>query len=554
MKTPTVVLCILDGVGWGRRDATDAVYAANTPVLDRLWDTHPHTLLRAHGTAVGLPSDADMGNSEVGHNAMGAGRVIEQGAKLVDAAIASGAIFETSAWKRACAAPTLHLLGLVSDGNVHSNVSHLRALIARAAADGVRRIRLHALTDGRDVSERSALTWIEPLEAELSALTGPHGPVDARIASGGGRMAITMDRYDADWPMVKRGWDCHVHGVGRRFATATEAIRTLYAEDPKVNDQNLAAFVCDDRDDPQAPLIRSGESVIFFNFRGDRAIEISRAFTGTAPIDLSGPAGQPAPAVFYAGMMQYDGDLKLPEHYLVEPPTIDQTVGLALVAAGRRTLAVSETQKFGHVTYFFNGNRSGRLSDTLERYVEVASDILSFDQKPEMKAAEITDVVVDALTGDGPRYDHIRLNLANGDMVGHTGDFDATVRGMEAVDRALGRIVDACAQAGAVLLVTADHGNADLMFELDKAGKPVIDHGRSRPKTSHTLNPVPFILVDPTGTWALSPAAAQAAQAAQADAKAEAAPGIAQIGATLLRLLDVPIPAVYLPALVEPRA
>lgn len=536
MKRAPVVLCILDGVGWGRRDDTDAVYMADTPVLDRLIATHPHTLLRAHGTAVGLPSDADMGNSEVGHNAMGAGRVIEQGARLVDSAIASGAIFENPVWTRACAAPTLHLLGLVSDGNVHSHVAHLRALIARAAADGVRRIRVHALTDGRDVSERSALTWIEPLEAELATLRGPHGPVDARVASGGGRMAITMDRYEADWPMVKRGWDCHVHGVGRRFASAAEAIRAFYAEDPAVNDQNLPAFVCDDR---ATGLIRDDEAVIFFNFRGDRAIEISRAFTGSAPIDLRGPDGAPGPRSYYAGMMQYDGDLKLPAHYLVEPPAIDQTVGLALVAAGRRTLAVSETQKFGHVTYFFNGNRSGRLSDTLERYVEVPSDVVSFDQKPDMKAAEIADVVVDALAEGG--WDHIRLNLANGDMVGHTGDFAATVRGMEAVDRALGRIVDACEKAGAVLIVTADHGNADGMYELDKQGRPLVSDGRARPRTSHTLNPVPFVLVDPTGTWALS---------AAASATGPDAPGIAQIGATLLRLLDVPAPSVYLPALV----
>ncbi len=527
---PQVVLCILDGVGWGRRDATDAVFVANTPVLDDLLATRPYMLLKAHGTAVGLPSDADMGNSEVGHNAMGAGRIIEQGAKLIEQALASRAIFASETWAKVVASPTVHFLGLVSDGNVHSHVNHLLALVTEAVHAGVLRIRVHALTDGRDVSERSALTWIAPLEAQLNGLRGPRGPVDAQIASGGGRMRITMDRYEADWAMVKRGYDCHVWGVGRRFGSATEAISTMYAEQPHTNDQLLNAFVCTD-----GPLIRTGDAVVLFNFRGDRAIEICRAFTGDVPIDRHGPAGEPPPDVFFAGMMEYDGDQHIPPNYLVEPPVIDHTVGEQLVAAGRTTFAVSETQKFGHVTYFFNGNRSGLLDSHLEEYREVPSDNVSFDQRPEMKAAEIVDAAIHGLRSG---HDHVRLNLANGDMVGHTGDFAATVRGVEAVDRALGHLRDACHDRGAILLVTADHGNADLMFELDKNGALVVVDGREKPKTSHTLNPVPFILYDPTHRWTLTH---------------EQGAGIAQIGATLLRLLDVPIPGSYLPALVEER-
>jgi 2,3-bisphosphoglycerate-independent phosphoglycerate mutase len=516
-----VVLCILDGVGWGRRDDTDAVFVARTPNLDALLSTRPNCLLKAHGRAVGLPSDADMGNSEVGHNAMGAGRVVDQGASLVDAAIASGAIFETGAWAELMERPTVHFIGLVSDGNVHSHVKHLRALVARAAAAG-KRVRVHALTDGRDVSERSALTWIEPLEAELAALP------DARIASGGGRMRITMDRYEADWEMVRRGWDTHVHGVGRAFPSATDAIRTLYTEDAKTNDQWLAPFVV--TDDAGAPVgrIRDGDAVVFFNFRGDRAIEISRAFVGDVPFDRG-----VRPDVVYAGMMMYDGDTHLPPRYLVEPPAIDRTVGELLVGAGVRTYAVSETQKFGHVTYFFNGNRSGRIDEALEEYAEVPSDNVPFEQAPAMKCAEITERAARALRSG--RFDHIRLNLANGDMVGHSGDFAATVAAMEAVDACVGRLVEACEAAGAILLVTADHGNADEMYELDKKGAPILVDGRRKPRTSHSLNPVPFILLDPTGTWRLE---------CPPDA------GIAQVGGTLLALFGVPAPADYLPPLV----
>jgi 2,3-bisphosphoglycerate-independent phosphoglycerate mutase len=317
-SAPTV-LCIMDGVGWGRRDDGDAVQVANTPTLDRLMAEHPWRLLKAHGPAVGLPDWSDMGNSEVGHNALGGGRVFDQGAKLVGAAIASGRIFEGQAWRDAVARPGLHLLGLLSDGNVHSHVDHLLALIAGAARDGVKRLRLHVLTDGRDVPERSALEWVEPLE-RLLAEHRAEGR-DYRIGSGGGRMHITMDRYEADWSMVQRGWRCHVHGEARPFTSASEAIRTLYAEDPAITDQFLPAFAVVDEDGAPLGLVEEGEAVILFNFRGDRALEISRAFEDRdLPEHFSrdGEQGRAAPLdLLYAGMMEYDGDLNIPGRYLV---------------------------------------------------------------------------------------------------------------------------------------------------------------------------------------------------------------------------------------------
>jgi len=519
-----VVLLIMDGVGWGRRDDTDAVCVANTPNLDRLIGQAPWTLLKAHGTAVGLPSDADMGNSEVGHNAMGAGRVVDQGAKLVDEAIESGKIWTSEAWKALVACETVHFIGLLSDGNVHSHVKHLRALLARAEAGGVKHLRVHALTDGRDVSARSALTWITPLEQELSRYN------DACIASGGGRMSITMDRYEADWSMVARGWNCHVHGEGRPFASATEAVETLYADDPKVDDQWLPAFVIH-RDGAPAGRIQDGDGVCLFNFRGDRAIEIARAFEDDKLDKFD--RGQ-RPSVVFTGMMQYDGDLAVPRRFLVSPPTIDRTVAGAMAYAGLRTAAIAETQKYGHVTYFWNGNRSGKVEPELEEYLEVPSDVIPFDQKPRMKAVEVTDEAVEAL--GTRRYDHVRINLANGDMVGHTGNFGATVKAVECVDECLGRLEEACRAQNAILLVTADHGNADEMYELDKAGKPVLVGGKRKPRTSHSLNPVPFVLVDPAGEWTL---------AEEKDA------GIASVGATLLHLLGVARPADYAPSLVR---
>ena len=537
LPLPPVLLLILDGVGWGRRDDSDALFMARTPQVDALLSSAPWCLLKAHGTAVGLPSDADMGNSEVGHNAMGAGRVFDQGAKLVDDAVATGRIWASEAWRKIVQHETIHLIGLVSDGNVHSHVNHLIALIHRAVADGAKRLRVHALTDGRDVSARSALTWIEPLEALLAGL-----PIDAAIATGGGRMNITMDRYEADWEMVKRGWHCHVHAQGRRFASASEAISTLYAEDPAVDDQWLPAFVVGDYGG-----MADGDAAVLFNFRGDRAIELSRAFDegdGFSAFDRGA-----RPRITFAGLMEYDGDTHVPASYLVSPPAIDDTVGERLSAAGARVLALSETQKFGHVTFFFNGNRSARLPG--ETWIEVASPTVPFDQAPAMAAVEVTDRAVEAIRSR--TFDQIRINLANGDMVGHTGRMAATVAAMEVVDGCVGRIAAAMAEVGGVLLITADHGNADQMVELDKKGAKILGpDGAPKPRTSHSLNPVPFVLVDASGLWRLREPARDPARWSD-PAEGPALESIARVGATLLTLSGLHVPGSYLPSLVERR-
>ncbi len=521
-----VVLCILDGVGIGSGEEDDAVATARTPNLDRLRAECPNRSLAAHGTAVGMPSDSDLGNSEVGHNAMGAGRVFDQGAKLVHVALQTGTAWTTDVWKQLVAGRTLHLLGLVSDGNVHSHVNHVYELIERAASDGVQSLCVHVLTDGRDVAARSALTWVEQLE---TVLAGHRAQGRAyRIASGGGRMLITMDRYEADWEMVARGWRCHVLGQGRSFPAASVAIQTLYDDSGDVDDQYMPAFIVEGSNG----AIEDGDSVLFFNFRGDRAIEITRAFEAGA--EFAKFDRQRVPDVFYAGMMQYDGDLHLPTHYLVPPPDIDSTVGEHLAAAGKRTFACSETQKFGHVTFFFNGNRSGYIDEQLETYVEVPSDNVPFDTAPEMKAKEISDAAVQAITQGN--FDHVRLNYANGDMVGHTGNLSATRIALEVLDVEIARLEAAVRQADGVLLITADHGNADEMY-LRKKGKVLQDdRGEPLARTSHSTNLVPLIVFDPRGELSL------------ADVPAG---GIANLGATILELCGVEPPDDYLPGLVS---
>jgi len=491
-----VVLVIMDGVGYGKYKEGDAVADSKMCALTALTEKNPHTKLKAHGKAVGLPSDDDMGNSEVGHNAMGCGRVFNQGAALVSKSIETGAMFEGAAWKEAVSgvknnSATLHFLGLFSDGNVHSHMSHLKAMISRAKKDGVKRVRIHTLFDGRDVGETSALEYIDPFEAFLKELNDNN--FDAKIGSGGGRMWITMDRYGADWSMVDRGWQTHVLGTARQFASAREAVETYRKETPGVIDQDLKEFVIAEGGKPVG-TIEDGDSVVYFNFRGDRALEITAAFEED---NFNKFDRKRRPKICYAGMMEYDGDLHVPKRYLVEPPSIDRTMGEYLAASGVRTLAISETQKYGHVTYFFNGNRTGKFDEKLEDYVEIKSDVVPFELRPWMKCAEITDKVIEAI-GSG-KYDYIRLNYPNGDMVGHTGIYQAVICSMEAMDIQLGRLVKAAAEAGAVMLITADHGNSDDMYEHKKDSSEVSRKadGTPKAKTSHSLNPVPCIIYDP---------------------------------------------------------
>ena len=305
-------------------------------------------------------------------------------------------------------------------------------------------------------------------------------------------MQITMDRYEANWAMVDAGWKTHVLGEGRQFASAEEAINAYRAE-YKVIDQDIPPFVIA-KDGAPVGTIEDGDSVIFFNFRGDRSIEISKAFESGADFDKFDR--KRVPAVLYAGMLEYDGDLHIPSRYLVSPPEITGTMTEYLVSAGVKSLAISETQKYGHVTYFWNGNKSGKFSEELETYIEIPSDVVPFEERPWMKCAEITDELIKCLRSG--EYKYLRVNFPNGDMVGHTGSFLATECSMEALDLQLARILKVVDELQGVALITADHGNADEMYELDKKTKApkANKDGSFKAKTSHTLNPVPFIVYD----------------------------------------------------------
>lgn len=486
-RSGPLLLIIMDGVGIGKKYDGNAVYKANTPVLDNLFQSKLYTQLKAHGTAVGLPSDDDMGNSEVGHNAIGAGRVFAQGAKLVNASIESGEIFKSDIWKNVVGHEqknkTVHFIGLLSDGNVHSHIDQLFALINQCKIEGVQKVRLHVLLDGRDVPGKSALKYLKMTEELLTSINSD-SKYDYRIASGGGRMKVTMDRYNADWTIVKKGWDAHVLGIGRKFSSAIKAVETFYAEDEKIIDQYLDSFVIIDGNNKPIGTIEDGDSVVFFNFRGDRAIELSKAFEEK---DFKFFDRVRVPSVFYAGMMQYDGDLLIPKNYLVFPPSIERTISEYLCNEKVKTFAISETQKYGHVTYFWNGNRSGYIDESLEAYIEIPSDRIEFDKAPKMKAYEITEKTTELLKSGKYRFG--RINFPNGDMVGHTGNFDAAVIAVESVDECVGRLLKVIDEVNGLAIITADHGNSDEMYtEKD---------GVKTPKTAHTLNPVPFVIYDP---------------------------------------------------------
>ncbi len=526
-----LLLVILDGVGIGKRDESDGVFMAHTPCLDRLMEGDLYTTLQAHGTAVGMPSDEDMGNSEVGHNALGSGRIFDQGAKLVSKSIHNGAIFQTPMWRKLIdqakrKGQAFHFIGLLSDGNVHAHVDHLYALLRHCAQERVATARVHALMDGRDVYEKSSLEYIQRTEDVLTQLNTKFH-MDYAIASGGGRMVTTMDRYNADWSVVERGWAAHVLGKARMFASAREAVETYYREDPAITDQYLPSFVVGKGGRPVG-AIKDGDAVVFFNFRGDRAIELSLAFDQGAEFDKFDR--QRVPDVLFAGMMEYDGDLHVPKHYLVDPPQIERAVSEYVCANKVASFAISETQKYGHVTYFWNGNNSGYVDRSLEAYLEVPSDRVRFDMAPKMKALEITDESLKLLKSGTYRFG--RINFANGDMVGHTGIPAAIITAVETVDVCLDRLMSVVQELGGVAVVVADHGNADEMFTV-KNGKRIVS-------TAHSLNRVPFAIFDPgyKGEYRMATLPHK---------------GLSNVAATLLNLMGFEKPSDYDPSLIEFR-
>ncbi|KAG5526930.1 hypothetical protein RHGRI_032999 [Rhododendron griersonianum] len=494
-------------------------------------------LVRAHGTAVGLPTDDDMGNSEVGHNALGAGRIYAQGAKLVDNALASGKIYEGEGFKyinECFEAGTFHLIGLLSDGGVHSRLDQLQLLLKGACEHGAKRIRVHILTDGRDVLDGTSLGFVQTLENDLVKLR--EKGVDAQIASGGGHMYVTMDRYENDWNVVKRGWEAHVLGEAPyKFRSAVEAVKKL-REETNANDQYLPPFVIvHENGKPVGPIV-DGDAVVTFNFRADRMVMLAKALEYE---DFDKFDRVRFPKIHYAGMLQYDGELKLPSHYLVSPPEIERTSGEYLVHNGVRIFACSETVKFGHVTFFWNGNRSGYFNQEMEEYVEIPSDSgITFNVQPKMKALEIAEKARDAILGR--KFHQVRVNLPNGDMVGHTGDIEATIAACKAADDAVKVILDAIEQVGGIYVVTADHGNAEDMVKRNKRGEPLLDkNGNIQILTSHTLHPVPVAIGGP----GLLPGVRFCKDVPDG--------GLANVAATVMNLHGFEAPSDYEPTLIE---
>ncbi len=530
-----LVLLVLDGVGIGKQDAGDAFFNAHPNNLLRMIEEAKnrqlYTELYAHGTYVGLPTDGDMGNSEVGHNALGSGQIYSQGAKLVNESLDSGDFFKTKTWQEdviplAKRNNTLHFLGLLSDGNIHSHIEQLFKMLDGAIHDGILDIAIHILLDGRDVPPTSALTYVEQLEQKCATLN--KSGANVRIASGGGRMYVTMDRYYSDWSVVERGWKAHVLGrvdkldsYAGYFSSTQEAIEQARKLFPDRQDQFNPPFVIVDTAGNPVGKMKDGDVVINFNFRGDRAIQISEAFTMDK---FDGFERLERPQVTYIGLLEYDGDRHLPEKFLVPPPLIENVSSQFFCAEGIKSFAIAETHKFGHMTYFWNGNRSGYIDERLEDYVEITSegtDVIA--ERPEMKAVEVADHLIEAIKSK--KYDYLRANFANGDMVGHTGNMQACIKSVQCLDQQVQRVVDTVLAEGGVVIITADHGNVEQ--ELDKNGKPM---------TSHTLNKVPFFIIEENPNYRI---------------KVNDRAGIANVMSTAMNLIGFAAPAFYEKTLIE---
>jgi len=524
-----VLLIIMDGWGIGAGGPEDAIAQADTPNVDSLWRTYPHTRLLTHGPYVGLSSAKDLGGSEVGHLTMGAGKILDQGPTRINKAIADGSFYQSPALQQIIhhcleRRSTLHLLGLFSDGNVHSHIEHYLAVIQHADKQGIKRLRLHALFDGRDVGIQTAQDYVARVEDTFGKINA-RPDRDYRIASAGGREVITMDR-DHNWSKVEAGWRAHVHGRAEyQFRSALEGIEFFRDQVSGLVDQDMPGFVIMDEDGAAVGPMQDGDAVIMMNFRGDRAIEITEAFCVD---DFAGFDRGKRPDVLFAGMMVYDEDRNLPVLQVMESTRVDNPFGKRILDSGIRQFRLTETQKFPHVTFFFNGGRREPLDPAMEEYILIPSDKgISFADAPAMKAVEIADKAV-GLIGTG-EYGFGLINFANADMVGHCGRIAPAITAIEAVDTAIGRIVAALEAAGGCALITADHGNAEEMLVHTSHGDEAC--------TRHSINPVPCILFDPRydGTYHL--------RQARAGEDVSTTPGLSHLAATLFVMLGMDAPA-----------
>jgi len=557
-----LLLMILDGFGVGKQDRGDCVHKANpirfNAILEEAKQNNLYCELKAHGTAVGLPSDEDMGNSEVGHNALGCGQLVAQGAKLVNIAIEDGSLFESDNFKKIVhetnmdESRAVHFIGLLSDGNVHSHVNQLIKMIENLAARNVKKVRVHVLTDGRDVLSLSALEYVNRVESVFGSINQRAGGFDYKFASGGGRMYVTMDRYEADWNIVKRGWDAMVHGEldesivpecasagwTGKFTSTTVAIETARKMFPTKTDQNYPPWVIVSKETGEpVGKISDNDIVICYNFRGDRSLEISRAFEDGPEFDSLCFNRKFVPKTEYFGLLIYDNEKCIPKKSLCPNPVINNVMTEYLISAGVTQYAVSESHKIGHVTYFWNGNRSGYIDSIRELYEEVKSE--SNDMiviNPAMKAHEIMAKAQAAM--ESGKWKFVRLNFANGDMVGHCANFidhdgnavgfDATIQAVKVLDEVVAELVELNKKLGGITIITADHGNCE--EKIDAKGNIT---------SSHTLNKVPFIVVDPHAQYKVD-----------AD-RVEQPAGLTNVAASVVNLLGYEKPVMYRDSLIR---
>jgi len=512
----------MDGIGLRDSEQGNAVKLARTPNLDKLWQDGATTSLGASGTYVGM-DNGEQGNSEVGHLALGTGQILAQDARRVDEWLGllglPSQLPTALAWQevraRAQHGGTLHISGIFADGRVHSDVKHFYAILAQAAKDGIKRVRLHLLTDGKDVPPQSALEYVDKVE-QVFADYNQQG-FDYAIADGGGREVIICDRYYSNISWVEKGYKLWTTGEARAFKSAREAIETYRAEDPDQQDQFMPTFVIPESDG----TIKDGDALIFFNFRADRAIEISEVFDSPAGwyhrFDISG-----RPDVLFVGLMHYDPDQNIPSRYLMQKPKYTNVLAEILEQSGKKSFAVSESWKFGHITFYWDGLKSAPYFG--ETVVDIPATQTPFVDRPWMKSAEITDQLIQAL--DTGEFDFLRANYPNGDMVGHSSELDPTIQSVEAVDLAIGRLMQACEKTGAILVVTADHGKAEELIYPD-----------GTPMTSHTLNRVPFTIWNYQEPITLCPGQEC---------------GLANVAATVAQLLDLPPHPSWQKSLIQP--